>query len=143
MFHEGRARIVAFEIGDVFGFSVRDRVFVQRLLKKVLRGLERLDVSLDALVAGIGFEDRRAGKSKELRPGEELFDCSVVLALDENSKRNKGREKKGLSTYTDLLEPLREKRIVFIFDECHRSQFGESVLMRNWLTTSKVFLHQS
>lgn len=48
------------------------------------------------------------------------------LALDENSKRNKGREKRGLSTYTDLLEPLRDKRIVFIFDECHRSQFGEN-----------------
>ncbi|AUT63854.1 type I restriction endonuclease subunit R [Paraburkholderia terrae] len=48
------------------------------------------------------------------------------LALDENSKRNKGREKKGLSTYTDLLEPLRDKRVVFIFDECHRSQFGEN-----------------
>ncbi|MFB9124557.1 type I restriction endonuclease [Paraburkholderia dipogonis] len=48
------------------------------------------------------------------------------LALDENSRRNRGREKKGLSTYTDLLEPLRGKRIVFIFDECHRSQFGEN-----------------
>lgn len=48
------------------------------------------------------------------------------LALDENSKRNKGREKKGLSTYNDLLEPLRGKRMVFIFDECHRSQFGDN-----------------
>ena len=48
------------------------------------------------------------------------------LALDENSKRNKGREKRGLSTYTDLLERLRDKRMVFIFDECHRSQFGEN-----------------
>ena len=48
------------------------------------------------------------------------------LALDENSKRNKGREKRGLSTYTDLLGPLRDKRIVFIFDECHRSQFGDN-----------------
>ena len=26
----------------------------------------------------------------------------------------------------ELLEPLRDKRIVFIFDECHRSQFGEN-----------------
>src|SRR5205085_9083314 len=34
------------------------------------------------------------------------------LALDENSKRNKGREKKGLSTYKDLLAPLQDKRIV-------------------------------
>jgi type I restriction enzyme R subunit len=48
------------------------------------------------------------------------------LALDENSKRNKGREKKGLSTYKDLLAPLRDKRVVFIFDECHRSQFGDN-----------------
>src|SRR5690606_39487479 len=24
------------------------------------------------------------------------------------------------------MEPLRDKRIVFIFDECHRSQFGET-----------------
>jgi len=60
---------------------------------------------------------------------DKVIVCTIQklgLALDENSKRNKGREKKGLSTYTDLLEPLREKRIVFIFDECHRSQFGEN-----------------
>jgi len=28
--------------------------------------------------------------------------------------------------YRDRLEPLRNKRVVFIFDECHRSQFGEN-----------------
>lgn len=48
------------------------------------------------------------------------------LALDENSKRNKSREKRGLSTYSDLLERLRDTRMVFIFDECHRSQFGDN-----------------
>jgi type I restriction enzyme R subunit len=48
------------------------------------------------------------------------------LALDENSKRNKSREKRGLSTYIDQLEALRDKRMVFIFDECHRSQFGDN-----------------
>ncbi len=48
------------------------------------------------------------------------------LALDENSKRNKQREKNGQATYKEQLEPLRDKRIVFIFDECHRSQFGEN-----------------
>lgn len=48
------------------------------------------------------------------------------LALDENSKRNKSREKKGLSTYKELLTPLQGKRVVFIFDECHRSQFGDN-----------------
>jgi type I restriction enzyme, R subunit len=60
---------------------------------------------------------------------DKVIVCTIQklgLALDENSKRNKGREKKGLSTYTDLLAPLRDKRIVFIFDECHRSQFGDN-----------------
>ncbi len=38
------------------------------------------------------------------------------LALDGSNKRN----------YKERLEPLRNKRIVFIFDECHRSQFGDN-----------------
>ncbi len=38
------------------------------------------------------------------------------LALDSTHKRN----------YKERLEPLRDKRMVFIFDECHRSQFGEN-----------------
>ncbi|EPM67213.1 type I restriction-modification system restriction subunit [Pseudomonas syringae pv. theae ICMP 3923] len=48
------------------------------------------------------------------------------LALDENSKRNKQRKKNDQPTYKEQLAPLRDKRIVFIFDECHRSQFGEN-----------------
>ena len=48
------------------------------------------------------------------------------LALDEDSKRNKQRKKNDQPTYKELLEQLQDKRIVFIFDECHRSQFGEN-----------------
>jgi len=48
------------------------------------------------------------------------------LALDENSKRNKSKQKEGKETYKERLEPLRDKRVVFIFDECHRSQFGDN-----------------
>ncbi|MCF6171836.1 MAG: type I restriction endonuclease subunit R [Bacteroidales bacterium] len=48
------------------------------------------------------------------------------LALDENSKRNKQKANKGIQTFKDRLEPLKDKRVVFIFDECHRSQFGEN-----------------
>jgi len=48
------------------------------------------------------------------------------LALDENSKRNKQRSKNGQATYKEQLETLQDKRIVFIFDECHRSQFGDN-----------------
>ncbi|EGL64211.1 type I site-specific deoxyribonuclease endonuclease [Agrobacterium sp. ATCC 31749] len=38
------------------------------------------------------------------------------LALDGTNRQN----------YKERLEPLRDKRIAFIFDECHRSQFGEN-----------------
>lgn len=38
------------------------------------------------------------------------------IALDGTHKRK----------YKERLEPLRNKRIVFIFDECHRSQFGDN-----------------
>lgn len=48
------------------------------------------------------------------------------LALDETSKRNQSKLKEGKQTYKERLEPLRDKRIVFIFDECHRSQFGDN-----------------
>ena len=48
------------------------------------------------------------------------------LALDENSKRNKQRAKSGQATFKEQLSALKDKRIVFIFDECHRSQFGEN-----------------
>lgn len=40
----------------------------------------------------------------------------LALALDGSYKKN----------YKERLEPLSKKRIVFIFDECHRSQFGDN-----------------
>ena len=48
------------------------------------------------------------------------------LALDENSKRNRQRSRSGQATYKEQLEALQDQRIVFIFDECHRSQFGDN-----------------
>lgn len=48
------------------------------------------------------------------------------LALDEQSKRNRNRQQRGQASYADLLEPLRDKRMAIIFDECHRSQFGDT-----------------
>lgn len=48
------------------------------------------------------------------------------LALDENSKRNKKRKEKNKQSFTEQLNSLADKRVVFIFDECHRSQFGDN-----------------
>ena len=60
---------------------------------------------------------------------DKVIVCTIQklgLALDESSNRNKQRKKNDLPTYKELLAALRDKRIVFIFDECHRSQFGEN-----------------
>lgn len=48
------------------------------------------------------------------------------IILDEDSKRNKQKADKGIATFKQRLEPLQDKRFVFIFDECHRSQFGDN-----------------
>ena len=48
------------------------------------------------------------------------------LALDENSRHNQQNIAQGRSTFKQRLEQLRNERMVFIFDECHRSQFGEN-----------------
>lgn len=50
---------------------------------------------------------------------DKVIVCTIQklgLALDGTNKKN----------YKERLEPLRNKRMVFIFDECHRSQFGDN-----------------
>lgn len=44
------------------------------------------------------------------------------LALDDTNRRQPGKTQ----TYKERLGPLRDERIAIIFDECHRSQFGEN-----------------
>jgi type I restriction enzyme R subunit len=52
------------------------------------------------------------------------------IALDDNNKRN----------YKEQLKPLRDKRIVFIFDECHRSQFGDNhKAIKEFFPNSQLF----
>jgi len=52
------------------------------------------------------------------------------LALDGTNKRN----------YKERLEPLRHQRMVFIFDECHRSQFGENhQAIREFFPNAQLF----
>lgn len=60
---------------------------------------------------------------------DKVIVCTIQklgLALDGGSTRNQSREKRGLATHAEQLEALRDKRMVFIFDECHRSQFGDN-----------------
>ena len=62
------------------------------------------------------------------------------LALDENSKHNKQNLAQGRSTFKQRLGQLRDKRMVFIFDECHRSQFGENhKAIKEFFPNSQLF----
>jgi type I restriction enzyme R subunit len=52
------------------------------------------------------------------------------LALDPGYKKN----------YKERLQPLRKKRVVFIFDECHRSQFGDNhQAIKDFFPNSQLF----
>ena len=62
------------------------------------------------------------------------------LALDENSKRNTSRKKRSEPTYKEQLAPLASKRMAIIFDECHRSQFGDNhEAIKNFFPNSQLF----
>jgi Type I site-specific restriction-modification system, R (restriction) subunit and related helicases len=62
------------------------------------------------------------------------------LALDDDSKRNQEKKRKGEPTYKDRLAKLSNKRIVIIFDECHRSQFGDNhEAIKNFFPKAQLF----
>ncbi len=62
------------------------------------------------------------------------------LALDEDSRHNQRDLAQGRSTLKQRLEQLRDKRMVFIFDECHRSQFGENhKAIKEFFPNSQLF----
>ena len=62
------------------------------------------------------------------------------IALDENSKRNQEKISKGEATFKERLGKLSDKRMAIIFDECHRSQFGEShKAIKNFFPKAQLF----
>lgn len=62
------------------------------------------------------------------------------LALDETSKKAKQHQQRGQATYKQRLAPLADKRMVFIFDECHRSQFGDNhQAIKNFFPRAQLF----
>ena len=62
------------------------------------------------------------------------------LALDESSGHNHQNIAQGQSKFKQQLEQLQDKRMVFIFDECHRSQFGENhKAIKEFFPNSQLF----
>lgn len=72
----------------------------------------------------------------------------LALSFDENkyntneTKETKKEQNKQsrLKKYMELLKPLQDKRLVFIFDECHRSQFGDNHdAIRDFFPNAQLF----
>lgn len=62
------------------------------------------------------------------------------LALDDDSKHNQEKKRKGEPTFKERLEKLRDKRMAIIFDECHRSQFGDNHdAIKNFFPKAQLF----
>lgn len=62
------------------------------------------------------------------------------LALNESSRDSKNDRSERMATFRQRLNHLRDKRMVFIFDECHRSQFGENHrAIREFFPNSQLF----
>ncbi|WP_145331869.1 type I restriction endonuclease subunit R [Paenibacillus xylanexedens] len=62
------------------------------------------------------------------------------LALDEDNKRNQEKKKRGELTYKERLAKLADERIAIIFDECHRSQFGDNhEAIKNFFPKAQLF----
>ena len=68
-------------------------------------------------------ENTNTGTLVERLLSDDYADKVIVTTIQKlGLALTEGREKQ----YRERLKPLRYKRIVFIFDECHRSQFGEN-----------------
>ncbi len=62
------------------------------------------------------------------------------LALNENRRYSQREKSNGRTTYKHMLNHLRDKRMVFIFDECHRSLFGENhQAIKDFFPKSQLF----
>ncbi|MEG3030237.1 MAG: HsdR family type I site-specific deoxyribonuclease, partial [Oscillospiraceae bacterium] len=62
------------------------------------------------------------------------------LALDESSKRNQEKKNRGQLTFKERLAILQNKRMAIIFDECHRSQFGDNHdAIKNFFPKAQLF----
>ncbi|WP_261665515.1 type I restriction endonuclease subunit R [Deinococcus sp. Marseille-Q6407] len=87
--------------------------------------------------AGSVEENANTGKLVKRLLSTDQADKVIVTTIQKLGLALSGGSK---GEYAGQLEPLRDKRIVFIFDECHRSQFGENhKAIKNYFPNSQLF----
>lgn len=87
--------------------------------------------------AGSVEENTNTGKLVKRLLSTDKADKVIVTTIQKLGLALSGGNK---AEYQGQLEPLRNKRIVFIFDECHRSQFGENhKAIKEFFPNSQLF----
>lgn len=78
-------------------------------------GTDKTKVLVDQFAGEYVVKGKGEGKDGELK------DCPLIVTTIQKLNSAIKNPK-----YLSKMEPLKEQRIIFIFDECHRSQFGET-----------------
>ncbi|MDF1815283.1 MAG: type I restriction endonuclease subunit R [Verrucomicrobiales bacterium] len=90
---------------------------------KVVFCVDRKDLDYQTIKEFNGFSKGSVDSTNNTKKLVQQFTDDTKLIVTTLQKLNTAISNK---TYLAEMEPLRDQRIIFIFDECHRSQFGET-----------------
>jgi len=90
---------------------------------KVVFVVDRKDLDFQTSKEFNSFSDGSVDGTSDTKALVKQFCDDTKLIVTTIQKLNSAISKK---QYLSQMEEMREKRVVFIFDECHRSQFGET-----------------
>lgn len=105
---------------------------------KVLFVVDRKDLDFQTIKEFNSFKkDSVDGTDKTKNLVDQLANPNIKLIVTTLQKLDVAIKKK---RYQKVMEPLKDKKVVFIFDECHRSQFGKTHKRINeHFTNSQMF----
>ena len=90
---------------------------------KVVFCVDRKDLDYQTIKEFNGFSKGSVDSTKNTQKLVEQFTDDTKLIVTTLQKLNTAISK---TAYLKEMESLREQRVIFIFDECHRSQFGDT-----------------
>jgi type I restriction enzyme R subunit len=92
-------------------------------IKKVVFVVDRRDLDYQTTLEFNSFSDGSVDGTDNTKALVKQFGNDTKLLVTTIQKLNNAISS---SRYADVMEKLKDEKIVFIFDECHRSQFGET-----------------
>jgi type I restriction enzyme R subunit len=106
-------------------------------IHKVVFVVDRKDLDFQTAKEYNSFQKDSVSSTDNTSILVKQFSDDTKLIVTTIQKLNTAISKK---RYTSKMEPQKDKKIVFIFDECHRSQFGETHgRIKEWFQKAQMF----